>query len=270
VIEVVICSVYDKVGLLIALSVYYMRTEQMNPELLMSGIQKVFEKETELLAQRHPEVFHTMSQILNRMVEKGVSSHLGLDKYLRPAYVIMQGILEKTLTDAKINGVCELVKSYIITPRMPTPFLRSEGKELDEVEMYVATDFADYRKTILESFLEANNTIHAIYCNNARHVVQATDAKGLENYDALLARYEMALKDLPVLNLEMSKFPAQIAGAIYDVDGVRIAIESLQVSQIDNANHSMWSIKIGEHADARFAELNEFLKNHSDQGIDIL
>lgn len=239
---------------------------QISVATFNESLSKVVKTNIDLISDRHQEISYNISQILTSLIDKGVSSHIELDAKVRPSYVIMQGLIEKTLTEAKISGMCESVKCYIITPRMPTPLMRAEGKEVTELNMGVATDFADYRKPILEKFLDAQNVINAVYCKDAREKVQATDEKGLQNYEVLLARYQMVLKDLPVLNVEMSKFPAHIAGAVYDVDGIRIAIESRQVSQIDYENKAQWSIKIGEQADGRFAELNEFLQS-ADSGI---
>lgn len=195
-----------------------------------------------------------------------ISQESGLDSELRPAYVIMQGVVETALANALNLGVCNEVKAHIVAPRMPTPLMLSEGKSISEINLADPLAFAQYRRNTLLKFLEAGGKLCATYSYDAHAALEYTDAKGLENYMRCVQQYNN-IQDCPNVKIEMGSFPQQYTGAMYYVDGaLSITVQSMQVTQIDQ-NPQIWAIKMGDAATERAKEMDEFLREYSSPGM---
>lgn len=200
-----------------------------------------------------------LTDMASRMQLYGITQGNGVDSELRPAYVIMQCIIETALTDAIKKGVCETATAHIITPRMPTPLMLPMGKSLSEIDVSNPLALAQYRHNVLLNFLKANGKITAIYCHDAQTALSSTDSDGLASYHRCVERFSN-LEDRPDIKMDMKSLPQQYTGAIYHINGAPITVQSAQVTQIDNANPSIWAIKFAENALERVAQVKGFLE----------
>lgn len=189
--------------------------------------------------------------------KEGISKNSGIDKNLRGVYITMQGIIELAITRALEGHIVKNAIIDIITPRMPTPLMLKIGSALDEIDLNDPQSFAKYRNPILINFLEAGGVINALYSHNAQYAFsEQTDE--FRNY-ALYCNEYSNLFDQPRIKIDYSKFPIEMTGAIYIVDGSTITLEARQVTQIDNVNQQFWAIKFGKHAELRKKEVDAFL-----------
>ncbi len=190
--------------------------------------------------------------------KEGVSKNSGVDKNLRGVYITMQGIIESAITRALQRHMLENAIVHIVTPRMPTPLMIKGGSALHEIDLNDPQSFAKYRNPILVNFLKAGGVINAFYSHDAQYTCSEQTAE-LENY-ALYCNEYSNLFDQPCIKIDHSKFPVEMTGAIYVVDGLPITIESRQVTQIDNVNQQFWAIKFGEYAQLRKNKIDSFLE----------
>ena len=187
---------------------------------------------------------------------------MGNDAEERPPYVVMQGLIESALTKALISGSIKNIKMFIIAPRMPTPLMLQETKSLSEIDFTQPQDLSKYRNPILIKFLQAGGTLNAIYAHDAKGVLAETQAEAIETYNSFCENYANLL-DLPEIEINIQDFPVAMTGALYNLDGEYIVIESKQVAQIDNALQQTWAIRFGAQAIDRVNEMKMFLSNHS-------
>ncbi len=203
-----------------------------------------------------------LKTVHDELIANGQSIHEGTDAEWRAPIVVTQGLLEFAMAKTLLAKKCEefKIEGFVVTPAMPTPLRLDGGKKLAEVDVSKATDFALYRCPILKEFLYADGILNAIYSHDARTAL-SNDQSGLAIYAANLERYK-SLKDHPVVAIDMKQFPAEFTGAMYKVNGVPIAVESKQVTQIDTQN-KQWSIKFGQNAEERVSAVNAFLSGHT-------
>lgn len=188
--------------------------------------------------------------------KEGISKNSGMDKNLRGVYITMQGIIESAITRALERHMLENAIIHIITPRMPTPLMLKKGSALDDIDLKDPQSFAKYRNPILINFLKAGGVINAFYSHDAQYAF--SEQAELKNYAFYCNEYSN-LFDQPCIKIEHSKFPVEMTGAIYIVDGSTITIEARQVTQIDNVNQQFWAIKFGKHAELRKNKVGTFL-----------
>lgn len=196
--------------------------------------------------------------ILEALETRGVSKHNGLDAELRPAYVIMQGIIERAQTIALEKGYLSKIEACIITPRMPTPLMLAEGCSLKDVQLNDPLAFAYYRHTSLHNFLKTGSRLECLYSSSARATL-ANETPELKNYDNCLAYYPNLI-DFPLTNIPMESFPKHLSGAFYCInDDLYISIQSRQVSQADGTQAHVWAIKTGTPAEKRATKVRNFI-----------
>ena len=106
--------------------------------------------------------------------------------------------------------------------------------------------------------------MHSVYSHRAR--TSLAGDKGIVIYDAALKKYSN-IKDQGVLKMDMSDFPAEMAGALYVVDGNSIAVESRQVTQVDNETGKSWVFSVGGRADERKMVQKDFVDRNGGPGI---
>jgi hypothetical protein len=194
------------------------------------------------------------------IMNQGYAENIGTDFDLRPVYITMQGIIETAITKAFQNHLIKEASINIIAPRMPTPLMLKAGTTLDAINLNDPQGFAAYRNHILVKFLKAGGSLRTFYSHDAKSILSKQELSiELENYESYCNLYDN-LYDIPVLKIDFEKFPQEMTGAIYELDGSRISIESRQVDQIDNQDHQLWSIKFGKYTDARMNEIDSFLK----------
>ena len=180
----------------------------------------------------------------------------GLDSQWRAPFVILQGLIEKAITQALQKKLIVRAEALFVTPDIPTPLTLSEGERLNELDLALPKSFASFRNPILQGFLDAGGIVNA-------HHSKETKPNGIGKalYSGYLAKYDRQLKDVP-LTIDISKFPLQKTGVLYQLDQELIAIQSRQISQGDSAQKSLWAIKVGKAAHDRKEEIDIFLKNY--------
>lgn len=207
-----------------------------------------------------------LDEIWSNIKNKGYSEATGTDSSLRPAYVTMQGIIESTITKGLVQNKIGDAIAYIITPRMPTPLILKSGSSLSAINFKDPIGFAMYRNPILLEFLKAGGIINAYYSHDAKSVL-AAQSLDLDHYNSYCDNYDNLI-DRPVINIATSKFPVEVTGAVYMVDGFSITIEARQVTQIDDENRQSWAIKFGKDAELRKNEIAKFLQGSSFMPLD--
>jgi hypothetical protein len=88
---------------------------------------------------------------------------------------------------------------------------------------------------------------------------------GVTIYKAFLDKYKDKIIDKPVLKVGMKLFPQDKSGALYYLNNDRqqvIAINSVQLPQLDDDTEVLWSIRFGASAIERVGKINEFLKDN--------
>lgn len=206
-----------------------------------------------------------LTSIYSYLEQQGFAEDTGVDAALRPAYVIMQGLIERAQASALEWGHLKSSKAYIVTPRMPTPLMLSTGAILKDIDLSSPQAFALYRHNSMNEFLTQQGIVYAVYSHNAKTALVNQEV-GLANYAGHLSQYEN-LKDCPLIKIDMDKFPAYITGAMYNIDGLPVTVESRQVTQIDQINASTWAIRIGQPANTRVAEIERFFEENGIAGL---
>lgn len=189
---------------------------------------------------------------------KEFAETVGVDNDLRAAYVTMQGIIESAIIEGLEKREIKDVVIDVITPRMPTPLMLSSGRSLGEINLKEAQGFAQYRNPILIELLKAGVVINAYYSDDTKDAL-SEQTLGLGNYASYCKEYSNLI-DQSVIPIDIEKFPAEMTGALYTIDGESITIESRQLTQIDNAKEQSWMIKFGKKAELRKGEVNKFLE----------
>lgn len=188
--------------------------------------------------------------------QSGYTESTGIDNDLRPSYVVMQGIVELAQSKALAANKIKHAEGFIIAPKMPTPLMLSSSMSLAELDIDDLRSFAYFRNGTLKEYFKNNGVIHAVYSHDARAALAMNQAIELANYE----KYQSPqLKDQPIISVDMTNFPPQIAGALYNVDGNWIAIESRQLNQMDDSKTQIWSIKFGNHSQERKNAVKKFL-----------
>jgi len=204
-----------------------------------------------------------LNEVCTEIKNHGVSEKKGLDTEWRAAFVSLQGIIEKALTQSFLHKQVEKIEGFVITPRMPTPLMLSNGKTFKELNTKNANDFAELRLLILKDYLEAGGLLNAVYSNSAVAALQNQNSAGVAVYNSFLGKYN-TLKDHPVIKMEMENFPTDKTGAMYYINNdpeQAITVQSYQLSQLDKTikQSSTWAIKMGGPAKERVVEINNFL-----------
>lgn len=188
--------------------------------------------------------------ILHAIANTCESTDTGTDLMLRGPYVTFQGMMETALTALKIDKDIDVL-AVIITPEPPKPLQNIEEKTLSQVNLDKPIDFAHYRHSILSNFMEARGTLCCIH----------NEVGPFPNYNEALVKYTSNIVDKPIA----APILPNITGAMYifnlkDIfnETMIITTESYQVGQkVDKI--ATWSIKLGDKAVKRFAQVQEVL-----------
>lgn len=196
--------------------------------------------------------------------EKGFVEEIGGDFKLRPAYITMQGIIERALIKISKEEKVKEIGGWIVTPRMPTPLMLNSSSGLSEIDLRDPLGFVRYRNAILIDFLETGSVLEVIYSQNARSYLSderlSDEGLSLIQYESYRNRYPNLI-DLPVIRRDIAEFPGAMTGAIYWVGDLSISIESRQLGQASDGLRT-WAIKFGSYAKEREREVGGFLKEY--------
>lgn len=209
----------------------------------------------------HVKLF--IEKIWTDIKKEGFSESIGKDEDLRPAYVIMQGIIERAQIVAHNEKKIANNKWAIVTPRMPTPLIFEKCELLSNINIAYPLDLAAYRRCILIDFLKSEGKLYDFYAKDAREVIK--DKQIIIRYDSLLAEYS-TLIDRPNLDVSMNDFPVKMGGAIYLMRGIPfIAVESYQVgSSLGPEDINKWAIRFGDGAIQRGKQMKDFFPQLSE------
>ena len=215
----------------------------------------------ELAEQKKSE---DLQDAIQTLLLTGCIEKVGLDKELRPVFVSIQEIIEKSLAiSLKDKSISKFVGA-IHTPTPATPFCTT-----GEIDSFLVTreifNDPERLKTIqsrifsLRALLSNGGKIYVIY------PIEGWNKRSKEEQEIYLktcAEYQNQLVDFPV------KFPIEdkLIGATYlfkDHEGILylFSIRSTQANDAkDNINWKIWLGKLSDHKiKKRFLEIEEFL-----------
>lgn len=207
-----------------------------------------------------------LDQLFDRLLKEDYAEDSTLNDELRSAYIITQGMIESSITKAVERGLIKNPTITIVTPRMPSPFLLTEGAYLKDLNLnnedraQNALSLAAYRNLILIRFFNVGGQIAAYYAYDAREKL-SNQGVNLEVYDNYKHQYPYNLLDQFHLDVAMDKFPESMTGAVYVVDRQYITIQSLQADQINQQCNFIWSIKFRSYADQRQKEVGDYIRS---------
>lgn len=193
----------------------------------------------------------------------GLAERKGVDSEWRGAFIIIQAVIEKSLAQAITEKKLTSCQSYIVTPRMPSPFMLTATKTLDRINITNPIAFAELRRGVLEEYLQSGCKLHAVYSQDAYKLL-ANDP-GIKIYKTFLDKYKDQIIDKPVLTVGMKHFPSEKSGALYYLNNDRsqvIALSSTQLSQLNEYAEILWSIRFGANATEHVKKIDDFLKEN--------